>query len=128
MLTIKGIAFILFIILVFAICVKFAEKYSRKLNLRWRKLLLEFFVISFIFYISILAFGLFGVEFTKLENTWLLEILILLVIPALYAVITRLMVPLTGYHLLLLYCLIFNRLYKIMILANILYCLIPKIF
>lgn len=129
MLNARGVILVIFLAIAFVICVKFTRKYSRKSNLKWWKLLLELFVINFLFYISILQFGLFGVEFAKLkENVWLFEILLLLLIPTLYAIVTRLMISLIGYRSLLLHCLVFNRLYKIMILANVLYRLIPKIF
>ncbi len=141
MLSIKGIVFMVFIAMAFVGCVKFSQKYCKKSNLKWRKLLLELFVISFIFYISILAFGLFGVEMIGLkEDMQLLEILILLVVPGLFIIITRLVTPAImrkiyknheetgGHYLLLLNCLVFNRFYKITVLANILYRLTSKIF
>ncbi len=141
MLSIKDMVFMAFIVMAFVVCVKFSQKYCKKLNLKWWKLFLELFVIGFIFYISILAFGLFGAELTGLEgDMWLFEVLILLVIPGLFVVITQLVIPAImrkiyknyeeegGRRLLLLHCLVFNRFYKITILANALHWLTSKIF
>ncbi len=142
MLSIKGIAFMAFIAMAFIVCVKFSQKHCKKSNLKWWKLLVELFIISFIFYISILAFGLFGIDMTglKKEDMQLLEVFILLVIPGLFIIITRLVAPMimktvyknyeeTGrHHLLLLHSLVFNRFYKITVLANVLYRLTSKIF
>lgn len=143
MFEIKTLVLVIALFVIFIISVKQALKKANELKSGWRKLILklnwwklilEFYAISFVFYISIRIFGLFGADLTRFmefkENVWLCEILFFLILPAIFVIFSLLM-PLIIMMALpynreekkyrnLLHSFLFNKFYLIMVLANIL--------
>lgn len=119
MVDIKNFLFLLLFGAVFIICIKYLRKKYDKSKLKWKKLFLEFWIASFVFFISSLIFGLFEIKF--IGGAWqIFAILFLLIIPAIAGWLY--------YFFGLLPALLFNRFYELLILANIIYWLISKIF
>lgn len=135
MIDINILIFVSLLGIIFVIGVKEAWKNYDKSKLNWKKIFRNFWLISFSFLASILLFGLFGTK----QNPLIFVVIILLIIPGLFFTISLWLMPklvtifhkdhkLTKEGVILIHCLVFNRVYLLIVFSSIFYWIIHKIF
>jgi len=118
----KQIIFFAVGFVIFYICLKYVRRYYDLSQLKWKKLFLEFYIVSFLFFITSLGLGaVFGVRIFK-DTFLLFGVLFLVIIPAitysLYYLYGNLLVAKKTFGIE--YLLVFNRLCELLLVIHIL--------
>jgi len=118
----KQIIFFAVGFVIFYICLKYVRRYYDLSQLKWKKLFLEFYIVSFLFFITSLRLGaVFGVRIFK-DTFLLFGVLFLVIIPAitysLYYLYGNLLVAKKTFGIE--YLLVFNRLCELLLVIHIL--------